>query len=53
MAGDQAASVAQFPAKMGSMGIETAVQAARGETVQANIDTGTEMVTKDNAAEFQ
>ena len=51
-AGDEAASVAQFPAKMGSMGIETAVKAARGETVQANIDTGTEMVTKDNADKF-
>jgi ABC-type sugar transport system substrate-binding protein len=51
-AGDQAASVAQFPAKMGSLGIETAVAAARGETVQATVDTGTEMVTKDNAAQF-
>ena len=29
-AGDQAGSVAQFPAKMGSLGIETAVAAARG-----------------------
>ena len=53
MAGDQAGSVAQFPAKMGSMGIETAVAAARGETVEALIDTGTEMVTKENAAQFQ
>jgi simple sugar transport system substrate-binding protein len=52
-AGDQAASVAQFPAKMGSLGIETAVAAAKGGTVQANVDTGTEMVTKDNAAKFK
>jgi len=51
-AGDEAASVAQFPAKMGSLGIETAVAAARGQTVQANVDTGTEMVTKDNASQF-
>jgi simple sugar transport system substrate-binding protein len=51
--GDQAASVAQFPAKMGSLGIETAVKAARGESVQANVDTGTEMVTKDNVDQFQ
>ena len=29
-AGDEAGSVAQFPAKMGSLGIETAVAAARG-----------------------
>jgi simple sugar transport system substrate-binding protein len=51
-AGDQAASVAQFPAKMGSLGIETAVAAARGESVEANVDTGTEMVTKDNVSSF-
>jgi ABC-type sugar transport system substrate-binding protein len=52
-AGDQAASVAQFPAKMGSMGIETAVAAARGESVKPIVDTGTEMVTKENAAQFK
>lgn len=51
-AGDQAASVAQFPAKMGSLGIETAVKAARGETVESVVDTGTEMVTKENVARF-
>jgi ABC-type sugar transport system substrate-binding protein len=51
-AGDQTGSVAQFPSKMGSLGIETAVAAARGQTVQANVDTGTEMVTKDNVASF-
>jgi ribose transport system substrate-binding protein len=53
IAGEQAASVAQFPAKMGSLGIETAYKAAKGESVPANVDTGTEMVTKDNAASFQ
>jgi len=52
-AGDQAASVAQFPAKMGAMGVETAVKAARGERVDAVVDTGTEMVTKQNVADFQ
>jgi simple sugar transport system substrate-binding protein len=51
-AGEEAASVAQFPAKMGSLGIETAVAAARGESVKANVDTGTEMVTKDNVTQF-
>jgi len=50
--GEQTGSVAQFPAKMGSLGIETAVAAARGQTVQPNVDTGTEMVTKDNVAQF-
>jgi simple sugar transport system substrate-binding protein len=52
MAGDQAASVAQFPARMGLLGIETAVAAARGETVEPLIDTGTEMVTQDNVDQF-
>ncbi|MEU7873409.1 sugar ABC transporter substrate-binding protein [Dactylosporangium sp. NPDC049140] len=52
-AGDQAASVAQFPAKMGSLGIETAVAAAKGQPVQPTVDTGTEMVTKDNVAKFK
>jgi simple sugar transport system substrate-binding protein len=52
-AGTQAASVAQFPAKMGTMGAQTAFAAATGKDVQANIDTGTEMVTKDNVAQFQ
>jgi simple sugar transport system substrate-binding protein len=51
-AGEQAASVAQFPSKMGLLGIETAVAAARGQTVKPLVDTGTEMVTKDNAAQF-
>ena len=51
-AGDETGSVAQFPAKMGSLGIETAVAAARGQTVQPNVDTGTAMVTKDNVASF-
>jgi ABC-type sugar transport system substrate-binding protein len=51
-AGDEAASVAHFPAKMGSLGIDTAVKAAKGETVPPNVDTGTEVVTKDNVAKF-
>ncbi|MDP4501888.1 sugar ABC transporter substrate-binding protein [Nonomuraea turcica] len=51
--GEVAASVAQFPAKMGSVGIETAVAAARGQKVPAIIDTGTEMVTKENVTGFQ
>jgi len=51
-AGDQTGSVAQFPAKMGLLGIETAVAAAKGQTVQANVDTGTAMVTKENVSQF-
>jgi ABC-type sugar transport system substrate-binding protein len=53
LAGEEAGSVAQFPDKMGSLGIETAYKAAKGETVEPNVDTGTAMVTKENAADFQ
>ncbi|MEW9531968.1 sugar ABC transporter substrate-binding protein [Microbispora sp. NPDC049125] len=52
-AGDAAASVAQFPGKMGSIGIETAVAAARGQAVAPMVDTGTAMVTKENVAQFE
>jgi simple sugar transport system substrate-binding protein len=52
VAGDELASVAQFPAKMGSDGAQAALDAVNGKTVNANIDTGTAMVTKDNAADF-
>ena len=51
-AGTEAASVAQFPAKMGSMGAQAALDAAQGKSPPANIDTGTEIVTKDNASQF-
>jgi ABC-type sugar transport system substrate-binding protein len=53
MAGNQLASVIQFPAKMGSMGIDTLVKVIEGQTVPATIDTGTGLVTKDNASQFQ
>jgi simple sugar transport system substrate-binding protein len=52
-AGTQTGSVAQFPDKMGSMGVQAAFDALNGEDVPASIDTGTEMVTKDNVADFQ
>jgi len=52
VAGDELASVAQFPAKMGSDGAQAAFDAISGKTVKPNIDTGTAMVTKDNAADF-
>jgi ABC-type sugar transport system substrate-binding protein len=52
LAGNELASVIQFPAKMGSIGIDTAVKAAEGQTVAANVDTGTGLVTKANATTF-
>ena len=52
-AGTESASVAQFPDKMGSMGVQAAFDALNGKDVPATIDTGTEMVTEDNVADFQ
>jgi ABC-type sugar transport system substrate-binding protein len=50
--GDMTATIAQFPGKMAALGVEAAVQAVQGEPVEPFIDTGTELVTKDNAGNF-
>jgi len=50
--GTEDASVAQFPAKIGELGIDTLWKAVSGETVEAFVDTGTAMVTSENAAEY-
>jgi simple sugar transport system substrate-binding protein len=51
--GAETASVAQFPAKMGELGIDTVAKAIRGETVQANVDTGAGLVTQKNVKDFE
>ena len=51
-AGDENGSVAQFPAKIGSIGIATLWKVVQGKTVPKNIDTGTALVTKANASKF-
>ena len=51
--GTQDGSVAQFPAKMGELGVDTVYKVLKGETVEALVDTGTAMVTADNVADFQ
>lgn len=51
--GAEDASVAQFPAKMGELGIDTVVQAIRGEAVEANVDTGAGLVTLQNVKDFE
>lgn len=53
IAGDMAATVAQAPANMGKFGVESLVKLINGEAIEAVIDTGTELVTKDNAADYQ
>jgi simple sugar transport system substrate-binding protein len=52
VAGTEDASVAQFPAKIGELGIDTLLKVVNGETVEPLVDTGTAMVTAENAAEF-
>jgi ABC-type sugar transport system substrate-binding protein len=51
-AGWETASVAQFPAKIGSMGVATLYRAVQGKKVPKNVDTGTALVTKANAGKF-
>jgi simple sugar transport system substrate-binding protein len=51
-AGWETASVAQFPAKIGRLGVDTLYKAVKGTKVPKNVDTGTALVTKANAAKF-
>lgn len=51
-AGNETGSVAQFPAKIGSLGIATLYNAVIGKKVPKNVDTGTAFVTKANAGKF-
>lgn len=53
IAGEMNATVAQAPANMGKFGVENLLKLINGETIPENIDTGTELVTKDNAANYQ
>jgi ribose transport system substrate-binding protein len=51
-AGNEDASVAQFPAKIGLLGIDTLYKVVKGKKVSKNVDTGTALVTKENASKF-
>ncbi len=53
LAGEMTASVAQNPANMGAIGVESILKLAKGETLPAVIDTGTVLVTKENAEKFK
>ena len=50
--GRLAGSVAQNPRAMGQRGVEAALAALDGRPVDKRIDTGTEMVTAENAAKY-
>jgi ABC-type sugar transport system substrate-binding protein len=47
------AIIAQNPMNMGRLGVENALKVKKGETIDAVIDTGTVLVTKENAADFK
>jgi ABC-type sugar transport system substrate-binding protein len=51
--GNEDASVAQFPAKMGTLGMDTLLGAVQGKPVEKLVDTGTEIVTSENADSFK
>lgn len=53
IAGDMAATVAQAPGNMGGFAIQALVDLKNGETLEDWIDTGTVLVTSENAAEYQ
>lgn len=50
--GTVTATVAQDPFNMGYKPAEVAVKAAKGETVESFIDTGSTVITKENAEEY-
>jgi ribose transport system substrate-binding protein len=53
LAGDMSATVAQAPKNMGALGVESVLKLKKGETLPANIDTGTVLVTKENAEQYK
>ncbi|MCP4382173.1 MAG: substrate-binding domain-containing protein [Hyphomicrobiales bacterium] len=53
LADEMTATVAQNPGNMGRFGVENALKVKKGEAIPAVIDTGTVLVTKENAADFQ
>ena len=53
LSGRQSASVAQFPYKIGFLGVDTLWKVVQGKKVPKNVDTGTALVTKANANKFK
>jgi len=47
------ATVAQFPGKMGFLGVEYAVKVLEGEAVPETVNSGSLLVTRDNVLAFQ
>ena len=53
LADEMSATIAQNPYNMGALGVESVLTLIRGGTLEAVIDTGTVVVDKSNAADFQ
>jgi ribose transport system substrate-binding protein len=53
LAGEMRASVAQSPANMGAFGVESVLKLGKGEKLAPVIDTGTVLVTKENAEQYK
>lgn len=53
LAEELTASVAQDPYRMGALAVENLVGASQGRLLPASIDTGTQLVTKQNAHYFE
>jgi len=51
-AGQMHAVIAQHPFEMGRRAVEAALKVLRGEPIEKRIDTGTTLVTRENADEF-
>ncbi|GBC78020.1 Ribose import binding protein RbsB [bacterium HR08] len=51
-AGQMHAVVAQHPFEMGRRAVEAAIRVLRGEPIEKHVDTGTTLVTRENADEF-
>ena len=50
--GKMSADISMHPEALGRGAVEAAIKAARGETIEKRIDTGTTLVTRENAAEY-
>jgi ribose transport system substrate-binding protein len=53
LAGEMAISVAQRPYNMGVVGVESVLKLIKGETLPPVVDTGAEVVDKNNAANYK
>jgi ABC-type sugar transport system substrate-binding protein len=51
--GEEDATIAQFPKKMSSLGLDALINTIKGEPVEKLVDTGAGLVTKDNMDKFK